>query len=361
MNTIPAEIFDHIRLFLSIPDLDNFNIAVNQLDAPIPRSRVDEWFHFNFRKDWKSKLQLASHPSITLASRQLLQDYIFNLMRFDYRPPHSEYEYTHQYYLGEYEWEQDTYPERLTNDQMEDVVSEYIRKGLVNPAKQFFYETYTCLYCKTAAKKRPNLDCLNCEIFNGPFRVFEDPIAMASRISWNLVDLMLENPQVDPTVHNQKVLARAFHFKQHKVVKKLLDDRRVDPGFQGKGEVKLKVYGTTVSILPLQIAILHGWKDIYLILRSDPRIQPLSNQEKITLLAKLAKNEFTGATADLLEYILMNDDYVTNYAVKQAIAQQNWQLAKILIKHAYKGIPISVELDGVPNDVISALKEFITK
>ncbi|KAJ3319041.1 hypothetical protein HDV06_006725 [Boothiomyces sp. JEL0866] len=361
MNTIPPEIFDNIRLFLSIPDCDNFNIAIDQIDALVPKSRADEWFHYNFRKDWKSKLQLASHPSIALVSKELVQDYVFNLMKFDYRPTTVEYEYNHQYYLGQYEWEQDRYPEKLENEQMEQIVTEYICKELVNPARPFFYETYSCLYCKTPARKRPNLECLNCEIFNGPFRVSEYPVAMASRYSWALVDLMLDYKEVDPSVHNQKLLARAFHHKRHRIVKQLLQDERVDPGFQGKGDVKLKVYGTTVTIQPLQLAIIHGWKDIYILLTNDSRIQPLTSQEKISVLAKVAKVEYTDTIGDTLEYILQYQDFVTNYAVKSAIVQQNWQIAKILIKHAYKGIPIDVDLEYVPHDVIKSLQEFIAK
>ncbi|KAJ3271963.1 hypothetical protein HDV01_006097 [Terramyces sp. JEL0728] len=347
--------------FILYMDIENLNKAVNQTDALVPKSRADEWFHFSFRKCCKSKLELASHPSITLVTKELVQDYVFNLIRFDYRPPHNEYEYAHQYYLGKYEWEQDLYPEKLDNEQMEAVVSEYIVNGLVDPSRQFSYETYSCLYCKTAAKKRPNLDCLNCEIFNGPFRVPEDPIAISSRYSWTLVDLMLENKKVDPSIHNQKILARALYSKEHTIVKKLLLDTRVDPGFQGKGEVKLKVFNSTVAILPLQMAITNGWLDIYLMLLQDPRTLVLSSRDKINTLAKLTKVEFTDGIRETLEHVLQTQEFVTNYVVKQAFANMNWELAKLFIKYAYKGIPIDVDLEGVPADVIRALQGFVSK
>lgn len=231
ITDLPKDILYYIRLYLPIPDLDKFNLALNQFYAPIPKPLVDDWFNYQFNKGWKHKLALAGHPSIKLVSKSLLQDRVFNFGKF------TSFTFT-PYSI-----------KRVIAEDLVDFVQLYIDKKIVDPSKKFNVQDFECLNCQSF---------FTCWLCQDPLKQSQYPIVMASNYSWDLVDLLMG--LVDPYVDNNIVLTRAILSRNHYIVKRLVG-KKVDVSFYDKTvQIRIKAYVFNVTLL--QLIKFFGWKDI---------------------------------------------------------------------------------------------------
>eukprot|EP01118_Nematostelium_gracile_P006599 TRINITY_DN2121_c0_g5_i1.p1 TRINITY_DN2121_c0_g5~~TRINITY_DN2121_c0_g5_i1.p1 ORF type:complete len:393 (-),score=78.12 TRINITY_DN2121_c0_g5_i1:34-1167(-) len=87
----------------------------------------------------------------------------------------------------------------------------------------------------------------------------------------DLVNLLLENEKVDPTVHNNEAIRMASERENVKILKRLLQDPRVDPSDFKNDAIK--------------IASQYGNPEAVNIILQDPRVDPSDSDNKALCLA----------------------------------------------------------------------------
>ncbi|KAJ3271964.1 hypothetical protein HDV01_006098 [Terramyces sp. JEL0728] len=226
---LPKDLLYYIRLNLSIRDLDNFNIAIYQSNAPVPKPLVDEWFIYQFNKGWKVKFLLAYHPSTKQTSKALLQNTLFNFSKFT-----------------RYKLEQNKI-KRIVGPELFQLVRLYVENQLVDPGKEFILQDFDCFHCSLFN------ECWCCQ---DPY-TRQHPIVMATKYSWDLVGYLLD--KVDPHVQENIVLKRAVLTKNHLIVKRLAG-KKIDSCFDEFIQITIKGYVFKITLQ--QMVKFYGWKDV---------------------------------------------------------------------------------------------------
>jgi ankyrin repeat protein len=145
-------------------------------------------------------------------------------------------------------------------------------------------------------------------------------ITAAENGRYELVDLLIRHPLVNPGDSNNLALRKAVLGGHTQVVRRLLQSPSVNPSARSIiSSLGLRIVGTDEfgSMTPLEIAAAKGYDEIADILLSDPRVNPADRNNKALLLA--SRNNHV----DIVKKLLQNDAVLTKGSLTHILSASN--------------------------------------